>query len=59
MPTQWVMDAASVFDASMRPAAEPFVGELGEPASHTRFIHDDEVGVKWKWIRGCDRVPLN
>lgn len=33
-------------------AAEGFVGQLPEPS--TRLSQDEEVGVKWRWNRGCD-----
>src|SRR3954471_17016405 len=51
MPTQWVIDAASFLTRRCVPRRSHFVVSSANHRS-TRFIHDDDVGVKWNSKRG-------
>jgi hypothetical protein len=42
------LDASRLVDRQTATASRATQGRL----THTRFIHDDEVGVKWKWTLG-------
>jgi len=45
------MDAGELLDAAVRPRRSHLLVSSANQRS-TRFIHDDEVGVKWKWTLG-------